>query len=545
MAGDVSVSAAARIRDKDAPAASDVEAPGAGALVRQDPGALNNPRPLLGPDHDTFADLLSAAATDFPGQEAFVQVGERITFSEWYDQARRLAGAFASRDVKPGDIVLVGIESSIDFAVCFAAAQLCGAIASGVNTRLGRREITYILEKSSATLMVLEDNAPDPGVGPTLVRRSELVDLRRTHPPIMPYAGKPDDIAVIIWTSGTTGMPKGACFTHRNLSNAILTAGPMAAPYGRRLSSVPFAHAGFMSKAWEHIGYGMTLVITPSPWSADTTLRLMVDERVTIASAVPTQWTKLLAHPDLASADLSALAVGTIATAPASPDLIAEVSRQLGVPLIVRYSMTECPSATGTRVGDPPDTLCRTVGRPQYGVELTIVDDEMRKVPQGTVGRIALRSAAVTVGYWRDPERTAELLMDDGRLLTGDYGWLDSDGNLVLAGRTSEMYIRGGYNVYPIEIERVLSEMPTVAAVAVVGVPAPVIGETGVAFVVPADPDHPPTLAEVRAKIRSELADYKAPDELVLVDALPTTPMMKVDKVALKTRAANLGSTRG
>lgn len=493
----------------------------------------------------TFSDLLSAAATTFPDQEAFVHGDERLGYGEWVDQSLRLAAAFAERGARPGDIILIGIESSIDFAACFAAAQLLGAIASGVNTRLGRREIDSIVERSNAALLVLEDSAAIPAASPPIIRRSDLAGLRQHPVKARPHLGRPEDVAVIIWTSGTTGLPKGVCFTHDNLRNAVRTAGPVAGPFARKLSSVPFAHAGFMSKGWEQVAFGMTLVISPTPWSADAMLRLLVDERINIAGAVPAQWTKLLAHPGLATADLSHVQVGITATAPASPELIEQVSRALNAPLIVRYSMTECPSMTGTRIGDSAQVQYRTVGRAQDGVELKLLDEDRNEVPHGAVGRIAVRSPAVTIGYWQDPERTTEALTPDGWLITGDYGRFDDEGNVILAGRSNEMYIRGGYNVYPIEVERVIGELPDVAAVAVVGTPAPTIGEVGIAFVVPADSSRPPTLAEIRAKVLAELADYKAPDQLVLLDALPLTPMMKVDKQALKQHAAGLASTRG
>jgi acyl-CoA synthetase (AMP-forming)/AMP-acid ligase II len=364
---------------------------------------------------------------------------------------------------------------------------------------------------------------------PHLIRRAELAALRAGAKSAPPQAGQASDLAVVIWTSGTTGLPKGACFTHANLKSAIHTAGPLAAPFARKLSSVPFAHAGYMAKLWEQIAYGMTLVITETPWSAAQMLRLLVEERITIAGAVPTQWAKLLELPELAEADLSHIAVGVTATAPAPPELIERVTRAIGAPLIVRYSMTECPSMTGTRIGDSAETQYRTVGRPQPGVEIALCDTD-----ESGVGRIAVRSAGVMHGYWCDPQRTAEVLIADGWLLSSDLGRFDAEGNLVLAGRTTEMYIRGGYNVYPIEIERVLCELPSVAAIAVVGVAAPTIGEIGVAFVVPADSAAPPTLDVLRNHVRAELGDYKAPDRLVLLEALPLTSMMKVDKAALK-----------
>jgi acyl-CoA synthetase (AMP-forming)/AMP-acid ligase II len=485
--------------------------------------------PVLKGDYANFAALFAAAADAFPEREAYVHRGERISYRDWYEQSLAVAAALQDRGVRVGDVVLISLDPSIDFAICFAAAQLIGAIASGVNPRLGRREVAVIVQTTDAPVMILEDGAEVPAGLPSSIRRGDMAALRQSLVKAVPHPGKASDLAVIIWTSGTTGLPKGACFTHQNLSFAIATAGPLAAPFGRKLSSVPFAHAGYMAKGWEQVGFGMTLVITETPWRADQMLRLLVDERISIAGAVPTQWAKLLDLPGLDDADLSAITVGVTATAPAPPDLIEQVTAAIGAPLIVRYSMTECPSMTGTRIGDSPEIQYRTVGKPQPGTEIKLFDTDV-----SGVGRIAVRAGGVMQGYWRDPERTAEALNEDGWLLSSDLGRLDADGNLVLAGRTTEMYIRGGYNIYPLEIERVLSELPSVASVAVIGVEAPVIGEIGVAFVVPADHAAPPTLEDLRSHVRAELADYKAPDRLMLLDALPLTAMMKVDKVALK-----------
>jgi acyl-CoA synthetase (AMP-forming)/AMP-acid ligase II len=217
---------------------------------------------------------------------------------------------------------------------------------------------------------------------------------------------------------------------------------------------------------------------------------------------------------------------------------------RLGVPIVVRYACTESSSITGTVPGDPPEVLLNTVGRPGVGVELALLDEEGTEVPRGDVGIITLRSPCGMRGYWRDPERTADALSPDGWITTSDLGRLRDDGNLVLCGRSSEMYIRGGYNVHPLEVERVLEDHPGVLRAAVVGVTAPVIGEIGVAFVEPADPAHPPTLEELRAFSRERLADYKAPDNLVVVDQLPLTPMLKVDKRQLQKRAAKLSASR-
>jgi acyl-CoA synthetase (AMP-forming)/AMP-acid ligase II len=310
----------------------------------------------------------------------------------------------------------------------------------------------------------------------------------------------------------------------------------MSAPFDRRLVGTPFPHAGYMAKLWDQLAWGSTVVISPTPWTAADMLRLLVEERITVAGGVPTQWAKLLEEPALEDAAVPHLRLCLAATAPASPDLIERVTNRLGCPMVVRYAMTESPSITGTEPGDPSDVLFRTVGRPQAGVEVAVSDDEGLPQPQGEVGRVRVRGACVMRGYWAAPDLTEQVLAPDGWLTSSDLGYFDPDGNLVLVGRANDLYIRGGYNVYPLEVENVLSEHPGVDRVAVVGIPAPVIGEIGVAFVVPVDAGRPPTTDELRAWTRERLADYKAPDRVELVPGLPLTAMLKVDKAALRER---------
>jgi acyl-CoA synthetase (AMP-forming)/AMP-acid ligase II len=247
------------------------------------------------------------------------------------------------------------------------------------------------------------------------------------------------------------------------------------------------------------------------------------DERITVAGAVPTQWSKLLEVEGVGPEALPHLRIGVVATAPASPELVRQVAQRIGVPLVVRYAMTECPTIAGTEPTDAPEIQFRTVGRPAVGTELRV----------GSDGVVEVNGPCVMRGYWRNPELTAEVLQD-GWLRTGDIGVLGDDGNLTLVGRSGDMYIRGGYNVHPGEVERVLGAHPNVKRVAVVGRSAPIIGELGVACVVPTDIGTPPSLAELRAHVASELADYKAPDELLIVDELPLTPMLKPDRAALR-----------
>jgi len=217
------------------------------------------------------------------------------------------------------------------------------------------------------------------------------------------------------------------------------------------------------------------------------------------------------------------LRIGVVATAPAPPELVRQVAERIGVPLVVRYAMTECPTISGTAAEDPPEVQFRTVGRPAPGMDVRI----------GADGVVEVSGPCVMRGYWRNPELTAEALRD-GWLRTGDIGVLGDDGNVTLLGRSGDMYIRGGYNVHPGEVERTLADHPAVKQAAVIGRSAPVIGEIGIAFVVPHDPGTPPTLAELRAHVAAELADYKAPDELLVVEELPLTAMLKPDRTALR-----------
>jgi acyl-CoA synthetase (AMP-forming)/AMP-acid ligase II len=358
------------------------------------------------------------------------------------------------------------------------------------------------------------------------------------------------DPVAVVWTSGTTGQPKGAVFDHANLAAVARGTDVLSSPGDRRLSPVPFAHVGYMTRPWDEIGNVVTTIITPTPWRADDAVRVMAEEAVTVAQGVPTQWSLMLASEELAHADLSALRVAGTGAARVPAPLVAEVRRRLGVPVVVRYTSTESSLGTGTTLTSSDEEVATTVGRPVPGVELAIVDDEGNPVPNGSVGRVLLRSAAVMRGYWgRGPGRgrtvaelvdgaaTAAVLAPDGWLTTGDFGRLTPEGNLQLSGRAHERYIRGGYNVYPAEVEETLSSHPAVARVAVVGAEDDILGEVGVAVVV-AVPGARPDLASLRAHCIRTLSDYKAPDALVVVDELPLTPMMKVDPAQLASLAA-------
>jgi acyl-CoA synthetase (AMP-forming)/AMP-acid ligase II len=506
--------------------------------------------------HETVVSVLREAARVNGDVEAYVESGgggrHTLTFAEWDRAADGVAGHLSRLGVTKGDVVCLLLPSCIDYAVLYAALLRLGAIASGINPRLGAGEVASIVDRAVPALVVLDPGAarvPDLGNVPLISRAEARAWWGEDGPGAWPHLSSSDPVAVV-WTSGTTGQPKGAIFDHANLAAVARGTDVLSHPGDRRLSPLPFAHVGYMTRAWDEIGNAVTTIITPTPWRADDAIRVMADERVTVAQGVPTQWALMLASAALPQADLGALRVAGTGAARMTAAMVAEVRRRFGVPVVVRYTSTESSLGTGTTLTSSDEEVATTVGHPVAGVELAIVDDAGDPVRGGSVGRVLLRSGAAMRGYWGrgpgggrsvgelvDKAATGLVLAPDGWLSTGDFGRLTAEGNLQLSGRAHERYIRGGYNVYPAEVEEALSAHPAVARAAVVGVADDILGEVGVAVVVAA-PGARPDLASLRAHCARELADYKAPDALVVVDELPLTPMMKIDPVRLADLAA-------
>jgi acyl-CoA synthetase (AMP-forming)/AMP-acid ligase II len=314
-------------------------------------------------------------------------------------------------------------------------------------------------------------------------------------------------------------------------------AGDLSHVGDRRLSPLPFAHVGAMTRLWDELMHVITTIIVPSPWTAEGALAAINDERVTVSQGVPTQYRMMFDHPRFAETDVSHLRVAGIGAARIPPELVIEMREKLGCNVLARYTSTEACVSTGTSINDDIDTICNTVGKPSAAVELRLVHEDGHACEQSEVGVVQLRSRAMMRGYWKDEERTREAFSSDGFLITGDLGFVDPKGDLHLVGRNTEMFIRGGYNVYPVEIENLLGAHPDVAAAAVVGASVDDrLGEIGVLFAVPR-PGTTLTLESVRDHVRASLASYKAPDVLVCVTELPLTSLGKVDKKQLQPLA--------
>jgi acyl-CoA synthetase (AMP-forming)/AMP-acid ligase II len=474
----------------------------------------------------TLIDLLDEVVASDGTREAFVQRTaegtQRITFAELAARSAALAQWLVDdRGVRPGDVVGIKLPSGIDYAVAYHAIVRAGAVATGINPRLGPAEVHHIV-RAAGPVHMFDGPLPHLEPGDPHARVAE------THPA---------DPVAIVWTGGTTGMPKGAWFDHECLRAMTLGAAPLSAHGDRRLSPLPFAHVGFMTRAWDELSHRITTVIAPTPWTAATTLDIIGSEAVTVCQGVPTQYRLMFDAPSFEHTDTSHLRIAGIGAARIPPELVSEMRERLGCPVVVRYASTEGCVITGTRLDDPDDVVCTTVGRPNGGVEVKLFDEQFAPVADGEVGTVCVRTRAMMRGYWNEPERTAEAIDDEGWLHTGDLGWFGADGNLRLSGRRTEMYIRGGYNVYPIEVENCLGEHPAVAASAVLGTEVDDrLGEIGVLFAVARQGQHL-DLADVRTFVKERLADYKAPDALVVVPELPLTSLGKVDKKVLVERA--------
>ncbi len=305
--------------------------------------------------HETVVSVLREAARVNGDVEAYVEADGRggrrsLTFAEWDRAADGVAGHLARRGVAKGDVVCLLLPSCIEYAVLYAALLRLGAITSGINPRMGAGEVASIVDRAGAGAgRGRSRSGPAPAAGAAIVvaRAEARTWWTGEGPDTWPRLASSDPVAVV-WTSGTTGQPKGAVFDHANLAAVARGTDVLSHPGDRRLSPLPFAHVGYMTRAWDEIANAVTTIITPTPWRADDAIRIMADERVTVAQGVPTQWALMLASGELARADLGALRVAGTGAARMTASMVAEVRRRFGVPVVVRYTSTESSLGTGT-----------------------------------------------------------------------------------------------------------------------------------------------------------------------------------------------------
>lgn len=462
------------------------------------------------------------------------------------------AVGLARRGVRAGDVVALALASTPDYLVAYAAVAKLGAITAGVNPRLAAPERTRLVNDAARADHVLATadlaagmtiDAPVIEITPADHADALLADVRVAGeaPPALPH--DPDRLEAIVFTSGTTGLPKGASFGDRELrANAVIDKGNGWGEGGDITGNTQFCHVGFMAKVAAQLAAG-TAIHVVEPWRARDVLAAVSRHRMPAIGGVAPQLALMLRDPHFDSFDLAHVQLIVCGGAPASGALIREARERFGAEWTQRYSCTESGGiGCFTWVDAPEDEMLYTVGRPRPGVDIRVCDPDGRPVADGEIGEVCLRSPAVMRGYWRNAEATARALRD-GWLHTGDEGFLDERGCLHLLGRQGEAYSRGGYIVHPKEVENVLGWHTKVAQVVVVPRPDDVMGAIGVAVVVPRDAGDPPTLAELRTFAAAHLAKFKLPERLRVIDALPATAMLKVDRRVLAAHETHVAST--
>jgi len=439
--------------------------------------------------------------------------------------------------VGAGDVVAVKLRNRVEFVVVMFATWRLGATVTPVNPSLTEAEVVRQLEASGARLLVVEDGASTPGGVVTLaVGNLYAKGPGWDGPPLV----DPSALALLIFTSGTTGVPKGVMLDHANL-DAMAEMGRQAlgvGPADRCLLILPLFHVnGIVVSALMPLLAGASVVIAER-FDPGTFFATVEHQRPTFFSAVPTIYTILAALPDDVRPDTSSVRFGICGAAPASAELLGRFEARYGFPLIEGYGLSEATCASTINPVDG-ERRAGTVGIAFPGQRIRIIDEAGTEVPTGADGQVTIAGPNVMRGYLGRADETARVIID-GWLHTGDVGHLDTDGYLRLVGRSKDMIIRGGENIYPKEIEDILTSDPTVLEAAVVGVPDDKWGETVAAYVQPR-PGHTINPEVLHALCASKLAGYKRPTSITVMDAIPKNPVGKTDKAPL--RAAHLKGT--
>jgi HIP---CoA ligase len=519
---------------------------------------------------DTVPGVVHRAAGLWPDDEAVVDRETRFTFTELDAAVREAAKAFVATGVQPGDRASVWAPNMHQWIVAALGLYAAGGVLVPLNTRFKGTEAAHVLRTSGARflftvtdfldtnyvdllddagardlveeIVILEGSVPEGTVGWTefLARGASVDDAAALDKEVdaREAALTGDTMSDIIFTSGTTGAPKGAMLRHGASVRLYASwAEVVGLRHGDRyLLIYPLFHtAGLKSGLLASLLMGATL-LPHLVFDPQTVMATVQAERVTMLPGPPAIYQTIL-NTDVSEYDLSSLRLAVTGAAVVPVELVVKLRDELGFDSVVTgYGLTE---TTGTvamcRHDDDPEIIAHTSGRPLDGIEMKIVDVDGNEVPTGDQGEIVTRGYQVMIGYFDNPEATAETVDADGWLHTGDIGYVDAQNNVTITDRIKDMFIVGGFNAYPAEIEGLMLEHPDVAQVAIVGVPDERMGEVGMAFVVPTaghTVDHDAMLAWAR----EHMANFKAPRYLEVVDALPLNASGKVLKFELRAR---------
>ncbi|MCB9138404.1 MAG: acyl--CoA ligase [Caldilineaceae bacterium] len=506
-----------------------------------------------------LSDVLAATAREFPDRPGLIFQGDVLTWQEVDAQVNALAKALLELGVDRGDRVGIFCPPRPEYLITCLAVTRIGAILTGFNVHYTAREIIEygrlvnpmamftISELGVATqlddvLAELPSVIHRIGIGgdglPTMLTFDDLLSIGAALPdaPLGQRMAQreEEDGALIVFTGGTTGMPKPALLSHKNIV-ANITAQNREVGFrhdDRLIQHLPMNHVSgcvLISVGALMAGAALYFMDRFRPVEA---LELIREARITILGQVPPMFAMETLAPNFPSADLSSLRMAIVAGAPTPPTLMVRIG-QFAPITIHGYGLTETGGmVTYTAPGAELETLLHSAGKAPSEVEMRIVDEERVPLSVGKIGEIALRGDFVMSGYYGDPAATAQQIDADGWLYTGDLGRLHVDGSVEITGRSKEMYISGGYNVYPIEIETYLQSHPAIADCACIGRPDPIMGEQGMVFIVPA-PGANLRAGDVREFCKQGLARYKNPRYIEFVAELPRTDLGKIDKQAL------------
>lgn len=477
--------------------------------------------------------------------------GRRFTYAETLDASARLGGALASLGVKPGDRVAVQVDKSPEAILLYLACLRIGGVYLPLNTGYTADEVGYFLGDAEPALFVcrpasLEDarkiaeRSGCPNVETLgLSGDGSLMEKANAATPFQTVEERAqDDLAAILYTSGTTGRSKGAMLTHDNLASnsKALCAAWRFTDSDRLIHALPIFHTHGLFVACNVILTAGASMLFLSKFDADAIIEAMPEG--TTLMGVPTFYTRLLQDPRLTPELTANMRLFTSGSAPLTAETHQEFQRRTGHAILERYGMTE----TNMNTSNPydGDRLAGTVGKPLPGVEIRVTNREDHKpLPDGEIGMLEVRGPNVFKGYWRMPEKTREELLDDGFFVTGDLAKVDERGYVQIVGRDKDMVISGGFNVYPKEVEQLIDEMDSVLESAVIGVSHPDFGEGVTAVVVP-QPGAKLEEADVLSALSGHLAKYKQPKRVFFVESLPRNTMGKVQKNQLRQQFGDI-----